>query len=606
MLAETLEQQTAIAEILRTISQSPTEIQPVFETILENACRLCEADLGFVMTFDGECYHTVAFRGGRPAFIEFMTKAPLKPEPGTGLHRLIHERQPIHITDLKAEEAYRSRVPQRMAVTDLEGARTLLLVPLLKDDTLIGGIWVYRRQMRPFTSEQIEMVRTFADQGSIAIENGRLFEELQAQTEALARSVGEFKALGEVGQAVSSTLDLQTVLTTIITRAVQLSGAHAGVVHEYSEVGHNFHIRADYGVEENILRELQETPIPLGESAMGQAGVTRTAVQVPDLEEQGSVVVPTIRSVLAKAGYRSLLAVPLLLEDRIMGGLALWRREPGGFAEEVVNLLQTLATQSTLAIQNARLFFEIEERGSQLEIASRHKSQFLANMSHELRTPLNAIIGFTRLVLRKTEAQIPALQAENLNKVLTSAKHLLDLINDILDLSKIEAGQLEISMETFKLDDLIHTAASTMEPMLKEGQVRLIREIEPEIPLLHTDRQKVRQIVLNLLSNAVKFTERGEVKISAWRKNDSLRLAVSDTGIGMEKEALNHIFEEFRQADMSTTRKYGGTGLGLAIARKLVDLLNGDISVESAPGEGTTFIVTLPFSLEGLRGKASE
>jgi signal transduction histidine kinase len=236
----------------------------------------------------------------------------------------------------------------------------------------------------------------------------------------------------------------------------------------------------------------------------------------------------------------------------------------------------------------------------QLESASAHKSQFLANVSHELRTPLNAIIGFTRLVLRKTEGQIPELQKENLQKVLISSEHLLKLINDLLDLSKIEAGKMEVFPESFEVDEVVHLAASTVEPMLKDGRVRLIEAIASDIPILNTDREKFKQILLNLLSNAAKFTEEGEINISVWNENGFLKLAVSDTGIGIRKEALQHIFEEFRQADMSDKRKYGGTGLGLAIVKRFVTLLKGNISVDSQMGKGSTFTVTLPINLKAV------
>lgn len=231
------------------------------------------------------------------------------------------------------------------------------------------------------------------------------------------------------------------------------------------------------------------------------------------------------------------------------------------------------------------------------EQANQAKSAFLANVSHELRTPLNAILGFTRLVLRKVEGQIPALQRENLQKVLMSAEHLLTLINGLLDLSKIEAGKMEIFVESFQLDEVIDVAVSTVEPTLKGG-VQLIQEIGPDIPPLHTDREKLRQIVLNLLSNAAKFTEEGRITISALSNHGSLKLVVADTGIGITHESLPSIFEEFRQADMSSTRKYGGTGLGLAIVKRFVDLLGGEIGVESTVGRGSTFTVTLPLELK--------
>jgi signal transduction histidine kinase len=239
---------------------------------------------------------------------------------------------------------------------------------------------------------------------------------------------------------------------------------------------------------------------------------------------------------------------------------------------------------------------ELGQLYGQLEAANRHKSEFLANVSHDLRTPLNAIIGFTRMVLRKTEGQIPDLQKDNLQKVLVSGEHLLGLINSLLDLAKIEAGRMEVFSESFRLDEVIHMTASTIEPMLKDGRVRLVREIAPDIPPLNTDRQKLKQIILNLLSNAAKFTEQGEIKVSAWQENSSVKLTVADTGIGMKQEALSHIFEEFRQAETSTSGQYGGTGLGLAIVKKFVNLMGGDIGVESEAGKGSKFTIILPIT----------
>lgn len=253
----------------------------------------------------------------------------------------------------------------------------------------------------------------------------------------------------------------------------------------------------------------------------------------------------------------------------------------------------------TLAANLNRMSEELGQLYEKLEAANRHKSEFLANVSHDLRTPLNAIIGFTRMVLRKTEGQIPDLQKDNLQKVLISGEHLLGLINSLLDLAKIEAGRMEVFSESFRLDEVIHMVASTVEPMLKDGRVRLVKEIAPDIPQLNTDRQKLKQIVLNLLSNAAKFTEQGEIRISASRENSSFKLAVADTGIGMKKEALDHIFEEFRQAENSTASQYGGTGLGLAIVKRLANLLGGDIGVESEVGKGSKFTITLPINLKG-------
>ncbi len=269
-------------------------------------------------------------------------------------------------------------------------------------------------------------------------ELGRLYQQLEARSGELARLVEELKALGEVGQAVSSTLDLQTVLTTVVARAVELSATEGGVIYEYDEQTQEFHLTAAHHMHAELNEALQATPIQLGEGAVGQAAAMRAAVQISDTLDEREYGVMRLRPILAQLGYRSLLAIPLLREDRIVGGLVIWRREAGKFSSEVINLIQTFAAQSVLAIQNARLFREIEA-------ANRHKSDFLARVSHDLRTPLNSIIGFTRIVLRRMEGQLPNLQKENLQKVLISSEHLLNLINGLLDLAKIDAGKMEVS-----------------------------------------------------------------------------------------------------------------------------------------------------------------
>ena len=428
-------------------------------------------------------------------------------------------------------------------------------------------------------------------------ELGRLYQQLEARTGELARSVEELKALGEVGQAVSSTLDLQTVLTTVVARAVELSATEGGVIYEYDEETREFHLRAAHQMHAELNEVLQAAPIHLGEGAIGQAAAMRAPVQIADTMDERGYAVTRLRPVLARIGYRSLLAVPLLREERIVGGLVVWRREAGNFSSEVINLIQTFAAQSVLAIQNARLFREIEEKSRQLEAANHHKSDFLANVSHDLRTPLNSIIGFTRIVLRRTGDQIPDLQKENLQKVLISSEHLLKLINGLLDLAKIEAGKMEIIAEPVRVEDIVNMATATVEPLLKDGRVRFVKDIPPDLPPLKTDRDKLKQILLNLLSNAAKFTEKGEIKVAAWQENGNVKLTVADTGIGMKKEALDHIFEEFSQAEKTTASKYGGTGLGLAIVKKFTNLMGGDIVVESEEGKGSRFTITIPMEL---------
>jgi signal transduction histidine kinase/HAMP domain-containing protein len=430
-------------------------------------------------------------------------------------------------------------------------------------------------------------------------ELGRLYQQLEARTGELARSVEELKALGDVGQAVSSTLDLQTVLTTIVARAVELSATEGGVIYEYDAQAREFHLTASHHMHEELTQALQAEPIHLGEGAVGKAAVLRAPVQVPDAVNDLEYSLARLRPILAQSGTRSILAVPLLREQQIIGGLVVLRKESGDFSQEIINLLQTFAAQSVLAIQNARLFREIEEKSRQLEVANRHKSDFLANVSHDLRTPLNSIIGFTRIVLRRTGDQIPDLQKENLQKVLISSEHLLSLINTLLDLAKIEAGKMDVVAETVRVEDIVSMATATVEPLLKDGRVRFVKDISPDLPPLKTDRDKLKQILLNLLSNAAKFTEDGEIRVSARQENGTLKLAVSDTGIGMKKEALDHIFEEFSQAEKTTASKYGGTGLGLAIVKKFTNLMGGEIAVESEVGKGSKFTITIPINLKG-------
>ncbi|HSE85354.1 MAG TPA: ATP-binding protein [Candidatus Binatia bacterium] len=470
--------------------------------------------------------------------------------------------------------------------------------PVQQMDTRLQQIASGDFSQRVEVPNRDELGTLAANLNRMSDELGRLYQQLEARSRELARSVIELKALGDVGQAVSSTLDLQTVLTTVVARAVELSATEGGVIYEYDEALREFHVRATHRIEEELVEALQLTPIRLGEGVVGQAATTRAPVQVTDILDERELGATRLRPMLGRLGYRSLLAVPLLREERIMGGLTIYRRATGSFSTEVVNLLQTFASQSVVAIQNAQLFREIEEKSRQLEVANRHKSDFLANVSHDLRTPLNSIIGFTRIVLRRTGDQIPDLQKENLQKVLISSEHLLKLINGLLDLAKIEAGKMEAVAETFRVEDVINMTTTSVEPLLKDGRVRIVREVPPDLPTVKTDRDKLKQILLNLLSNAAKFTEQGEIRVSASRENGTLKLAVSDTGIGMKKEALDHIFEEFQQAEKTTASKYGGTGLGLAIVKKFTNLMGGNIAVESEVGKGSKFTITIPINLK--------
>jgi signal transduction histidine kinase len=422
-----------------------------------------------------------------------------------------------------------------------------------------------------------------------------LFQELEARTGELARSVGELKALGDVGQAVSLTLDLQTVLSTIVGHAVQLSGADGGAIYEYDEATQEFQLRGSHQIEKELVEALRSSPIQLGSGAVGQAATTRAPVKVTDILDEHQYAATRLRPMLRQLGYRSLLAVPLLREDRIMGGLTIYRRRTGSFSPEVINLLQTFATQSVLAIQNARLFREIEDKNRQIEAANRHKSEFLANMSHELRTPLNAIIGFSEVLQEKLFGELNEKQAEYTDDILTSGRHLLSLINEILDLSKVEAGRMELELATFDLPLAIDNARTFVRERATRHGITLDVKVDERLGDFVGDERKIKQILLNLLSNAVKFTpEGGRIGINARQVDGSVEISVSDTGIGIAPEDEPKIFEEFRQVGSDYAHKVEGTGLGLTLAKKFVELHGGRIWVESEVGKGSTFTFMLP------------
>jgi signal transduction histidine kinase/HAMP domain-containing protein len=434
-----------------------------------------------------------------------------------------------------------------------------------------------------------------------------LEQKVEGRTRELTEALKKLKALWEVGEALSSTLNIETVLTTIVTRAVQLSGTAGGVVYEYIEDRQEFHPRVTHQMEEELFEAVRGTPIRLGEAAIGRAAVSQAPFQVSDILDDHDYGATHLRPILVRLGYRSLLALPLLREERIIGGLVVWRREPGKFSSEVVNLLQTFTTQSVLAIENARLFREVEEKRLQLETASKHKSQFLANMSHELRTPLNAILGYTELILDNIYGDVPEKVRDALARLEKSGRHLLALINDVLDLSKIEAGQLTLSLSEYSMQDVVQTVFTGVEALAVEKGLVLKTTVVPDLPTGYGDERRLNQVLLNLVGNAIKFTEAGEVDIEAKAFDSAFLVVVSDTGPGIPPPDQAKIFEEFHQVDSTSTRKKGGTGLGLSISKRIVEMHGGRIWVDSTPGKGSIFSFTIPFRTErpgGWHGQA--
>ena len=595
-LTEALEQQTATSDILRVISQSQSDVQPVFETIAANARKLCRATHAVFYTLEGEVLEYAAQDGMKPEGIEETRRRfPMSPSRGSALGRAILTRTVAYIPDIREDSEYRLETLAAAA-----GYRSTVSVPMLRDGNPVGAISVSGADPGMFSDSQIAMLQTFADQAVIAIENTRLFNELQTRTAELGRSVEELKALGEVGRAVSSTLDLDTVLTTIISRANQLSGTEGGWIYEYDDASEELHPRTAHNIEEELVRALHTRHVRKGEGVGGRVVETRTPCQVPDITAAGAYR-GHLREILIRAGYRALLAVPLVREQQVIGALVLGRKHPGEFPREAVDLVATFASQSALAIQNARLFREIEHKSLELEEASRHKSQFLANMSHELRTPLNAILGYTELIVDQVYGEVPEKINEVLDRVQKSGRHLLGLINDVLDLSKIEAGQFTLDLSDFSFSDVVQAVVSSVGSLAAEKQLRLTVELAPDLPVGRGDARRITQVLLNLVGNAIKFTEKGTVTVRVSASEGTFLAAVADTGPGIKKEDQEKIFEEFQQSDSPLTKNKTGTGLGLAIAKNIVELHGGHLWVESTLGGGSTFFLRIP-----VRGEPHE
>ncbi len=400
---------------------------------------------------------------------------------------------------------------------------------------------------------------------------------------------------------MNSTLDIDTVLTTIVAKAVQLSGTDAGTIYTFDESRQEFRLRATHGMTEEMIKAIAAQHITVRDANMGIATTQRRPIQVPDARED---LQTPMNDIVLREGYRALLVMPLLRPDRIVGALVVRRKHPGEFPKNIVDLLDTFAAQSVVAIQNARLFREIEEKGHELEIASKHKSQFLANMSHELRTPLNAILGYAELMLDSIYGEPTEKMRAVLERLQANGRHLLGLINDVLDLSKIEAGQLTLSLDDYSLSDLVHGVVSAVEPLAAEKRLAFTAEVPPDLPAGHGDERRLSQVLLNLVGNAIKFTDDGEVAIRASATNGSFTVAVCDTGPGISMADQAKIFEEFQQADSSITKKKGGTGLGLSIAKRIIEMHGGRIWVESEPGKGSKFHFTVPVRVEAQVGQA--
>jgi signal transduction histidine kinase/putative methionine-R-sulfoxide reductase with GAF domain len=589
-LTTALDTQTATSDILRVISRSQTDVQPVFDAIVESAVRLLRAYSGTLTRIAGDQIELAALTSTDDAGDAVLRARFSQSLQSEGSHaQAIRNRAPINIADAQTEPRLSEAA---RAIARTRGYRSVAAVPLLRHDEAVGAISLTRREPGGFTADEIALLETFADQAVIAVENARLLTELQARTQELTRSVSELQALGEVGQAISSTLELQTVLRTIVARATQLADADAGVIYEYDEQREVFEPRATERLEDDIVQTLVATPVRKGQGATGRLAEAREPIQLADLRTLGEQI--PVRDSLIRAGYRALLALPLVREDHLIGGLTVFRKTPGEFAADIVELLKTFATQSSLALQNARLFRELADKSHQLEVASQHKSEFLANMSHELRTPLNAIIGFSEVLGERMFGDLNEKQEEYLKDIHASGQHLLSLINDILDLSKIEAGKMELEVSDFDLPMTIDNALMLVRERAGRRGIALHTTIDERLGQVQADERKIRQVLLNLLSNAIKFTpEGGRIEVGAKPVDGFIEVSVTDTGVGIAPEDQEAVFEEFRQVG-TAEKKVEGTGLGLALSRKFIELHGGKIWVKSQVGAGSTFTFTVP------------
>jgi signal transduction histidine kinase/CheY-like chemotaxis protein len=575
------DQFAAANEVLSAVGRSAGDPDQVLTTIVESARRLCRSDAAHVYLLEDGHYQLIKAVGLTAESIRFISDHPMPVSRETLIGRVGIDRKTQQIADVLADPDYGAQDLQRIA-----GFRTTMGAPMLVDDEVVGALTVWRNEVGPFDQREQDLVTAFAGQAAMAINSVKLVQQLESRGADLARKVGEFEALREVGEVVNSSLDVANVLATIVMHAVQISATDGGSIMEYDESERCFLVRSVYQTDPGVIEQLRRIRIHLDETLVGRAAKLGRPLAVNDLAEAD--LDPHL-AVLFEAGWRSVVAVPLLREGQIVGSLVVRRKRPGEVSAETLALLEMFADQSTLALLNAQLYRELKQQSAELEIASRHKSEFLASMSHELRTPLNAVLGFSEVLLEQMFGPVNERQEEYLRDIHGSGKHLLELLNEILDLSKVEAGRMELEYSTFGLHDLLdHTAAMVRERAAAHG-IDLRVEVGPEIDQVYADELRLKQVVLNLITNAVKFTDDGgSVVVRAQRVGTEVQITVTDTGHGVPAEDRERIFESFQQGGRGASREEG-TGLGLTLSRRIVELLGGRMWLDSEVGVGSTF-----------------
>jgi len=579
------EQFAAMNEVLIALGRSTSDPDAALDTIVESARRLCRSDAAQVYLIDGDHFTLSSWAGVPDQMVEYIAAHPFQVDRATLLGRVALDRRLQQIADVLVDAGY-----GRQDAQQLGRYRTLMSAPMLLDDEVVGVLSLWRTEVAPFDHRAQADVQAFAAQAAVVVRQIDLVRALEERGAELGRKVDQLEALSEVGEAVSSSLVLDEVLTTIIMNAVRFAGCDGGSIMEYVERERCFSVRSAYA-SDRLLERLRTIKVGLDDTLVGRAAKEGHPIAIPDLDE---VELDTHLRLLHEDGWRSMVAVPVLRGERIVGALVVRRRTTGEFSSDTIEFLESFASQSALAVWNAQLFRELETKSAELEVVSRHKSEFLASMSHELRTPLNAVIGFSEVLLERMFGELNDRQDEYLRDILGSGRHLLQLLNDILDLSKVEAGRMELEPSTFSLRSALEYGVSMVRERAARHGIHLSINVDDDVDTVESDELRVKQVLVNLLSNAVKFTpDGGDVSMNAREREHQTAVWVSDTGIGIAPADQERIFESFQQGQRGTQSEEG-TGLGLTLCRRIVSLLGGTMWLESEVGVGSTFGFTIP------------